>query len=104
MFPGCYALHGDDNSFVTQKVEAVLRHRRIPYRSVTRSLGNAGATGPALPREGSPGPAAGRARGRRPGRRGRERASGGRLAAPQLRIISMLCRFSYRCMALRRQI
>ena len=42
MFPGCYALHGDANSFFTQKVEAVLRHRRIPYRSVTRSLAQAG--------------------------------------------------------------
>ncbi len=39
MFPGSYVLHGDDSSFFTRKVEAVLRHKRIPYRTVTRSLG-----------------------------------------------------------------
>jgi hypothetical protein len=39
MFPGQYVLHGDDNSFFTRKVEAVLRHKRIPYRSVPRPIG-----------------------------------------------------------------
>jgi hypothetical protein len=30
MFPGCYVLHGDDNSLFTRKVEAALPHKRIP--------------------------------------------------------------------------
>lgn len=42
MFPGRYVLHGDDNSFFTRKLEAVLRHKRIPYRSVVRLPGRDG--------------------------------------------------------------
>ncbi|MFT7671416.1 MAG: glutathione S-transferase [Planctomycetota bacterium] len=39
MFPGLYVLHGDDNSFFTRKLEAVLRHKRIAYRSAARPMG-----------------------------------------------------------------
>ena len=37
MFPGRYVLHGEDGSFFTRKLEAVLRHKRIEYRSAPQS-------------------------------------------------------------------
>ena len=38
-FPGKYVIYGDDRSFFTRKLEAVLRHKRLGYESRPRRLG-----------------------------------------------------------------